>query len=40
MDPATACFLRDQIWRSWRVGFHKPDGAPDWDYSFTGMGWT
>ncbi len=40
LDAATARFLLDQLWSSDRVGFHAANGAPEWGYPFTGMGWT
>ena len=40
LDPYTMRFLLDQLWSSFRVNFHKPNGQEDWGYPFTGMGWT
>ncbi len=40
IDEPTARFLLDQLWSSDRVGFRGANGAPDWGYPFTGMGWT
>jgi hypothetical protein len=40
LDAETTRFLLDQLWSSFRVGFHGAGGEPDWGYPFTGMGWT
>jgi hypothetical protein len=32
--------LLDQLWSSDHVGFQAANGAPEWGYPFTGMGWT
>ena len=40
LDTGTTRFLLNQLWTSHRIGFRDKNGAPEWGYPFTGMGWT